>query len=316
MTLETYDEGLNTMHIIRSIALSTLTFIIIVGNALVLFILPRVKSCKGNPRMFLTSLTIADMLVGLFVGIPMSVSSMANDWIFGVAFCSFTAGARLFFNIEAVLSLLAVTVDRYLAIAYPLRYHTIMTQRKSICILFAIWAFAFFLPFIYGPLLKHTPAKYLSEHCMCYFIGSDANEFDWSIICCLFVFVLTPFVITTVIYTKLFIILRRHDAFVAQFKANSTNKTKKMNFMITFLFVIIYYAIAWVPFVLMRLTMLFTGFTTPKEVDMLMEILISMNNGINIVTYYFKNKDFKTAAVKLICPVRKNPNTGSSDSPN
>ena len=90
----------------------------------------------------------------------MAISSVADKWIFGDMFGNFSAGARIFFNIGALLSLLAVTVDRYIAIAYPLRYRDIVTQPRSICTVVGIWVLGVLFTFGYGPLFDRVPARY------------------------------------------------------------------------------------------------------------------------------------------------------------
>ena len=297
---EVLPSTLASVRIVRSVVVSTLAAIIIFGNLLVLIILPRVKSCKGNPRLFLTSLTMADLMAGIFVAIPMAISSAADKWIFGGTFCNFLAGARLVFNIGALLSLLAVTVDRYIAIAYPLRYREIVTKRRSICTVVGIWILGILFTFGYGPLFDRVPARYFSHHCLCFFTSSDVEEFDWTLIFCLSLFVVTPFIVTTIIYTRLFYIVKRHKVFMRQ---NADSKsTKNFNFLITFFLVILYFAIAWVPMILVRLIeLLVSDFSTPKPVNVLFEVLVLMNNGINVFTYYFRNKDFKRAAIKVLC---------------
>ena len=86
---ENLPTAIASVRVIRSVVVSTLAVIIIFGNLLVLIILPRVRSCKGNPRLFLTSLTMADLMAGMFVAIPMAISSVADKWIFGDMFCNF-----------------------------------------------------------------------------------------------------------------------------------------------------------------------------------------------------------------------------------
>ena len=124
----------------------------------------------------------------------MVISSVADKWIFGDAFCNFLAGARIFFNIGALWSLLTVTVDRYIAIAYPLRYREIVTQPRIIFNVVSIWVIGVLLSFVYGPFFNRVPARYFSDHCICFFTSSDVQEFDWTVIFYLSLFVVTPFI--------------------------------------------------------------------------------------------------------------------------
>ncbi len=295
-------SSMTALQIVRSVVLGVVTLVIIVGNSLVLLVLPRMKTCKGNPRLLLTSLTIADLLAGIFVALPMTISSVADRWVLGNIFCNFIAGARLAFNIAGLLSLLAVTIDRYVAIAHPLRYNAVVTRRKCVFIVSLIWCVSVFMANVYGPIFGHIPAKYFSEHCICYFTPANVNEFDWTVVFCLTFIVVVPFLITATVYMKLFFILRKRAKFVAKF-TNTQNTNIK--FLTTFFLVLLYFGIAWIPYALLRFTEIATDFVPPKEVDILIEILILINNGINIFTYYFRNNDFQGAATRYLCSCMK-----------
>ena len=122
------------------------------GNLLIvlaIFIDPN-KDLKSPFNYFVANLAISDLVVG-FVVDPMSVAFHVSE---GVAreyptdlvylhipyFISCTA---------SVLSLAALTVDRFLAITSPLSYRTKLNPKRAGFVAAGIWAFSLSFPFIY-----------------------------------------------------------------------------------------------------------------------------------------------------------------------
>lgn len=122
------------------------------GNLLIvlaIFIDPN-KDLKSPFNYFVANLAISDLVVG-FVVDPMSVAFHVSE---GVAkeyptdlvylhipyFISSTA---------SVLSLAALTVDRFLAITSPLSYRTKLNPKRAAFVASGIWAFSLSFPFIY-----------------------------------------------------------------------------------------------------------------------------------------------------------------------
>ena len=122
------------------------------GNLLIvlaIFIDPN-KDLKSPFNHFVANLAISDLVVG-FVVDPMSVAFHVSE---GVAkeyptdlvylhipyFISCTA---------SVLSLAALTVDRFLAITSPLSYRTKLNPKRAGFVAAGIWAFSLSCPFVY-----------------------------------------------------------------------------------------------------------------------------------------------------------------------
>ena len=128
--------------VIRTTIYAFLTTLLVPGNAFVLFVVSRRQcdsACRSATKLFLVSLTIADLNSGVFIAFPMFLTSAANRCILGSFMCSVTAFTRVFFNIGSLLSALAITLDRFIAVTRPLRYLIFMTRRQACVWLSVIW---------------------------------------------------------------------------------------------------------------------------------------------------------------------------------
>ena len=122
-----------------------LMLISIVGNCLVLAAITRTASLRTPSMFFLCSLAASDLLVG-FVVQPLYITStfarinvLDNLW-FLVSFA--TCGISL-------CSITVISVDRFLALHYHMRYPTLVTKTRAIVTLVLMWIFICILSGIY-----------------------------------------------------------------------------------------------------------------------------------------------------------------------
>ena len=292
----------NASFDIFRIFITTLSSIIVVttitGNILVLIILPKVRMQTTSAKRYLYSLTIADLCTGVFLGTLLTITTGLDRWIFGDVMCAAGAFMRVFFNIASLLSLFAVTVDRFLAIAYPLRYPTLVSRTKSVAVLTFIWTIAAFFALLYGPVVGRPP-MYLPQVKFCLFTSTNPNKIDYSIIICITVFILSPFITTIILYSRIYCITRKHTRFTSQFVSpeNTHQANRNMKFVKTFMLVTLCFGFAWLPGVIIRFMEQLSDIVIPSPCFMLSEMLVVTNSGVNIFIYYWRNKDFKKAAL-------------------
>ena len=134
-----------TIVIINCAINAPLMLISIIGNSLVLAAILRTPSLRSPSITFLCSLAVSDLLVGCFVQ-PLYIASgltridlldilwyMVSFATCGISLCSITA----------------ISVDRYLAVHYHMRYPALMTKSRAILTLVIMWLFIFLLSGIY-----------------------------------------------------------------------------------------------------------------------------------------------------------------------
>ncbi|XP_038124295.1 adenosine receptor A2a-like isoform X2 [Cyprinodon tularosa] len=109
----------------------------VTGNILVCWSVCLNSNLQSITNFFVVSLAVADIAVGLLAipfAITISVGFCAD--FYG---CLFIACFLLILTQSSIFSLLAIAVDRYIAIKNPLRYNSLVTGQRAKCIIALCW---------------------------------------------------------------------------------------------------------------------------------------------------------------------------------
>ena len=137
---EDYDSS-EPLVIINCLLNAALIPVAILGNALVLVAIIRTPSIRSTSMLMLCSLAVSDLLVGTIVQ-PFYIANHLTK-------------GQLLFLLEGTighsvcgvsfLTITAITVDRFIALHYHLRYATLVTKSRVKHTLASIWVFSFAL---------------------------------------------------------------------------------------------------------------------------------------------------------------------------
>ena len=131
-----HEIGFETMRIANCILNAPLMLLSIIGNALVLAAILKTPSLRSPSVIFLCSLAVSDLLVGLVVQPVYIVEQMVKtvpklqEAVRGMGF----AGCGV-----SLSTMTAITVDRFLALHYHLQYPNLMTTSRAIYTIVTIW---------------------------------------------------------------------------------------------------------------------------------------------------------------------------------
>ncbi|XP_074650315.1 galanin receptor 2a-like [Tubulanus polymorphus] len=114
-----------------------------IGNMLVIFVVIRNKNHQRNTtNMFILNLSVADLTFLVFC-VPFHTAVYAlPQWPFGQFMCKFVHLVQYSSMITSVFTLVAMSTDRYLAVAHPLLTKHIRTPRKAFITIVIIWILA------------------------------------------------------------------------------------------------------------------------------------------------------------------------------
>lgn len=133
----------------RCVLLVAFILLTISGNVMVCLAVCRSRRLRRVANCFVVSLALTDLLLGLLV-LPFSatVELRSGNWSLGGALCNIYISMDVLLCTSSILTLLAISVDRYLAISAPLTYPQRVTRLRVALVLISIWVWSLTLSFV------------------------------------------------------------------------------------------------------------------------------------------------------------------------
>ncbi|XP_057336875.1 octopamine receptor Oamb-like isoform X1 [Microplitis mediator] len=129
------------------VVLAFVDIMVILGNVLVILAVYHTTKLRNVTNMFIVSLAVADLLVGVAV-LPFSATwEVFKVWIFGDLWCSVWLAVDVWMCTASILNLCAISLDRYLAVTRPVSYPQIMSPKRAKLLVAAVWVLSFVICF-------------------------------------------------------------------------------------------------------------------------------------------------------------------------
>lgn len=130
MSSKDYENAFSKLNVSYTISEVFVSAVTIVGNTLVLIAFKRERKLRRRTNYYIISLAVADLLVGL-IGIPCAIlASVGLPKQFYA--CLFSVSLLVVLCTISIFSLVAVSVDRYWAILYPMSYSRNVTSKFAL----------------------------------------------------------------------------------------------------------------------------------------------------------------------------------------
>lgn len=183
------------------------------GNLLVLVSIGVSRNLRSSADMLLANLAVADLGQAV-VTIPLRVTGFlhADDQETSLIPCYVVTTFSILFGGASTISVMLVTIDRFLAIRWPFKYCTLSTARIFIPIVAVSWLYMFFLAIL--PLVGWGQAENLAPSPTCRFTLILSKDYIFT--CYILIYGIS---LTTVIVLYIFILkaaLRHSRAIAAQ----------------------------------------------------------------------------------------------------
>lgn len=145
-------------YVLFPVVYSIIFILGVFANLYVLFVLRCLREAKamGEIRIYMTNLTIADLLFVCALPFWISYYSRKGHWVFGDFMCRLT-GSFFFINTySSILFLGAISVNRYWAVTRPLDVASSDHRRRGIIVCIVIWAFtlSMTIPYLTSPAVN------------------------------------------------------------------------------------------------------------------------------------------------------------------
>lgn len=286
---------------IKQLELIPLTILILITNILVLTCIIVNKKFHTPTYIFIASLDIADIFVGL-VSI-VTIATKANEE--SQRLCLARIGVTIVAISASVWSLLCVALDRYIAITRALLYKRIMTKRKTIIGITWSWLVSIATGFL--PLIgwKESVDAY-EQYCSFMYVLPK-----YYIVFVCIISALVPFVAMFVIYGKLFRKARFHIKQIQaieklQLGRRNSNlfgiSTSTLRSVKTFAAILGCVVITWLPLIGTSLVQMFVfedNCTLKEIIGTHLLVLGFSNSFLNPLIYALGCKDFRTKVMHL-----------------
>ena len=138
----------------------------IVGNLLIIRAVWKASLIPDSLKKLFLSLAFSDLAVGLFVQpmhgaiiaaiLNMSANGNHNTEFFCPAIVTVYLFSAYLFAVASFLSIVAIAVDRLLAVSLHLRYHEFVTAKRVKIVLAMLWSASFLITLVYIWLPKYN----------------------------------------------------------------------------------------------------------------------------------------------------------------
>lgn len=205
-TLNTSDQAeySDAELVLLGVAMAVLVLAIVFGNVMVITAILRFQRLQTVTNLFIASLAVADLIMGVIV-VPFGSSNiLLRKWKFGNFMCDFWTATDVLCVTASIETLCVIALDRYLAITSPLRYPTLLTRGRAFAAVLGVWAVASLISFLPIYLKVWVPKKDDAEKCI---KNEDCCEFhintEYAVSSSIVSFYL-PLVVMIFLYSRVF----------------------------------------------------------------------------------------------------------------
>ncbi|CAF0802786.1 unnamed protein product [Didymodactylos carnosus] len=185
--------------ILVAICLCIIILLTIIGNIIVLIALSINFALRSPTHLLMGNLALADLLLGITV-LPFSatIEIFEGNWPFGRIFCHIWLAIDVLYCTASINGLMFISIERYIGVTNPLRYHIIITHRRTLIVICSIWILSILIsvaPFFGWK--KFDEIKLGTKTC---FINDEPSYVLFS---CSFSFYI-PLIIILCVYTRVY----------------------------------------------------------------------------------------------------------------
>ncbi|XP_068083244.1 neuropeptide SIFamide receptor-like [Anabrus simplex] len=289
----------------------TLVFVVgVIGNCFVVVVVYRSPRMRSPTNLFIVNLAFADLLVNVLC-LPFTlVGNLMSAWIMGWVICKTVPYLQGVSVSASINTLVAISVERCLAICYPMRWQ--MTSRACRVVVIVIWLFSLTitLPWavVFGlqPLEEGSDMQICIEHWPSGFIGNVYFVVAHLVMCYLF-----PLVLISVCYLLIWRrVCRRTLPGEPQLPGGGVDlmiHRSKVKVIKMLLVVVVSFALSWLPLYVLFTRVKFGGPPSSEMEESLIHALLPLaqwlgasNSCVNPILYAFFNRKFRAGFHAII----------------
>ena len=257
----------------------------ILFNSVTLLALRKTSSLPKTLRTLLVSLAVSDICVGL-LGQTLYTSLLVKWLQLKIINCSIYMAFDVLMGLFAIASfvgVVAVGVDRFLAIHLHLRYHELVTYKRVVAVVISIWLLSTSLPFIV--MLGFTIFSLVIS-----------------------IFGVVNFVLALAIYTKMYSAVRRHKTQIQALRVGQVGRIgETANFAgvvksaVGTFYVYLVLLVCYVPHLVCLAAIEFNGTSIALKGFFLFSLTLAFfNSSLNPVIYCWRLRHIRQAIMDIL----------------
>ena len=279
-------KELRTTFIENCVFNNFLSYTAIMLNIITMYAIRRTSSLPKTLKTLLLSLAFSDVGVGLFVQ-PLYTFSLVKWLKLDRPSCNTYHVWNILSNLFSAASFLgvvAVSVDRVLAVHLHLRYQELVTQKRAVTVVISIWVFSAFISLLV--LWSSSATQNLV----------------------LLVIAAIGFIVSFVVCTRIYLTVRRHKKQIqsmqiqeivqAREKANFTALIKST---VGLFYVYLVFLISYLPFfICIAVVRIYGSSIAFRKVFIFSWTLIFLNSSLNPVIYCWKMRHIRRVIIEML----------------
>ncbi|XP_061167310.1 neuropeptide Y receptor type 5-like [Saccostrea echinata] len=318
------DESLTGLMVLYTLT----TLLSITGNIFVVLVFTKGRHSRTDLRPFLINLAVADLVMAFFCMPFTFADTILGHWVFYKPLCTLVLFVQLFAVAASVMTNMAIGIDRFLVVLFPLRSR--VTYSRSKYVIGVIWFSAFSLAsvqFFVGRAQKN------GDIYKCIEVWPTPESRKIYTVCLFLCTYIIPLFILSITYSIVGILLWKRTAPGNKDQTRDLHRLRsKIKIVKMLVIVVAVFGVCWLPLhVFAMLVDFYDGFLHFESDQEHMMVLImflcvhwlAMSNSFaNPIIYGFTNENFRKDLAVLFymwfpccgCLVKMLPRTTSSQS--
>ncbi|CAG9794838.1 unnamed protein product [Diatraea saccharalis] len=290
----------------------------VIGNVMVPIVILKTKDMRNSTNIFLVNLSIADLMV-LLVCTPtvlVEVNSKPDTWVLGKELCLAVPFVELTVTHASVLTILAISFERYYAICEPLRAGYVCTKTRAALICALVW---FFAALFTSPILAIAEHQTTSNEdgvvvAQCLTQAVTVWQISFFILIIVILYIL-PLLILIVLYS---VIAKNLISAASKVVMNKTvdpyNARARKQVILMLGTVVLCFFLCLMPYRVLTLWIIIAPSELPSEISpekwynilYFSRVMLYINSAINPILYNLMSSKFRMGFCKVcICYKRK-----------
>jgi len=256
-------------------------------NIVTIHAIRKTSSLPKTLKTLLLSLAVSDVGVGLLVQ-PFYTSLLVRWSLQMVPICNTFKTFSIIgicFGTSSFLGVVALSVDRFLAIHLHLRYQELVTHKRVVPVVILIWVLSMFLSLA----ILWTPTRGIQSLFLCIILGIGL-------------------VLTAMVYIRIYLAARRHknqnQVLQVQREAQAykiANFTSLIKAAVAIFYIYVVFLICYLPYIISLVAIkIADSSVTVKKLHYFSLTVVLMNSSLNPIIYCWKMRHIRHAVINIL----------------